>query len=287
MALWAVQSLAMFERHLAQIPGRQRLSVLIGMILLSLVLTQFIELPTRTLAVSVFGSPLGVDLSSEWLMAVLLAGLACTGTDALVRTHPHARQVGLSHTFVYWALPGFLGLVTAQLLALAPTRAIWIAGLVGTGLLFAVVLTAEYTTIDPLAPAYSQARLLLNTIAYAVAFALFVIVYETRSRSLITVTATLMISFALALDLLWNSSANAGRTATLAGAVALIMGECNWAMNYWQISSWSGGIVLLLIFYVMTGIATLHLQGRLNRRVLIEFAVVAIVGLLVLLVYHP
>ena len=277
----------MFERHLTQIPGRQRLSVLIGMILLSLVLTQFIELPTRTLAVSVFGSPLGVDLSSEWLMAVLLAGLACTGTDALVRTHPHARQVGLSYTFVYWALPGLLGLVTAQLLALAPTRTIWIAGLVGTGLLFAVVLTAEYTTIDPLAPAYSQARLLLNTIAYAVAFALFVIVYETRSRSLITVTATLMISFALALDLLWSSSAKAGRTATLAGAVALIMGECNWAMNYWQISSWSGGIVLLLIFYVMTGIATLHLQGRLNRHVLIEFAVVAIVGLLVLLVCHP
>jgi len=287
MVLRAVQSLAMFERHLAQIPGRQRLSILIGFLLLSLVLTQFIELPTRKLAVSVFGSPLGIDLSSEWLMAVLLAGLACTGTDALVRTHPHAHRVSLSYTFVYWALPGLLGLVTARLLALAPTRAIWVTGLVGTGLLFAVVLTAEYTSVDPLAPAYSEARLLLNTIAYAVAFALFVIVHETRSRSLITVTATLIISFALALDLLWSSSANAGRTATLAGAVALILGECSWAMNYWQISSWSGGIVLLLIFYVMTGIAAQHLQGRLRRHVLVEYAIVAIAGTAVLIVFHP
>jgi hypothetical protein len=58
-------------------------------------------------------------------------------------------------------------------------------------------------------------------------------------------------------------------------------------MNYWQISSWSGGIVLLLIFYVMTGIAAQHLQGRLNRHVLIEFAIVAIVGTAVLMVFHP
>ena len=75
------------------IPGRQRLSVFIGLILLCLVLTQFIELPTRTLAVTVFGSPLGVDLDAGWLMAILLASLVCTGTDALVRTHPRAQEV--------------------------------------------------------------------------------------------------------------------------------------------------------------------------------------------------
>jgi hypothetical protein len=58
-------------------------------------------------------------------------------------------------------------------------------------------------------------------------------------------------------------------------------------MNYWQTSTWSGGIILMLIFYVMTGIASQHLQGKLSRRVLVEFLIVAMAGLAVLMVYHP
>jgi hypothetical protein len=222
-------------------------------------------------------------------MAILLASLACTGTDALVRTHPRAREVSLRHTFVYWIQPGLLGLATARLLALAPTRLLWAAGLIATGLLFVGVLVAEYTTVDPLAPAYSQARLLLNVIAYALAFALFVIVYQTRGRSLITATAMLVISFTLALDLLWSASTvrGAGHTTMLAATVGMIVGECSWAMNYWQISEWSGGMLLLLIFYMMTGIASQHLQGRLSRYVLIEFVIVAVMGIAVLLIFHP
>lgn len=276
-----------FIRHRNFIPGRQRLSVLIGLILLSLVLTQLVELPTRTFAVSVFGSPLGVDLSSQWLMAILLAGLACTGTDLLVRAHPNARQESLSLTVVYWVLPGLLGLAAAQLLAQAPTRQIWAAGLAATGLVFGIVITAEYTIVDPLAPAYPQARLLLNTVAYALAFTLFVLLYQTRARSLVTVSAMLIISFALALDLLWNVNVPANRKALLAGIVGLIMGECSWAMNYWPASAWSSGILLLLIFYVTTGIAHQHLQARLSRSVLVEFAVVIVVGLGILIAFHP
>lgn len=276
-----------FDRHPTLIPGRQHLSVLVGIVLLSIVLTQFIELPTRPVGISVLGSPLGFELSSDWLMAALLAGLACTGTDAIVRTHPRAREVSLQHTFVYWVQPGLVGLVAARLLAQAPTRAIWAAGLVATGVLIVIVLIAEYTTVDRLAPSYSQARLLLNTLAYVLAFALFVIVYQSHGRSLITATTTLVFSFALALDVLWGAGAEPGRTTALAAAVGLVLGQCDWAMNYWQISAWSGGMLLLLVFYVMTGVATQHLQGRLTRQVLIEFAIVAIGGMAVVFTLRP
>ena len=279
--------LRMFEKHPTLVPGRQRLSVFIGLILLCLVLTQFVELPTRTFAVNVFGSELGFDLSTDWLMAILLASLICTGTDALVRTHPRAHELELRFTFVYWILPGLMGLATARLLSDAPTRPIWAAGLAATALLFVVVLIAEYTTVDRLAPVYSQARLFLNVIAYVLAFVLFILVYQTRGRSLITATAILVVSFALALDLLWGAEAEPGHKAMLATVVGMILGESSWAMNYWQISTWSGGIVLMLIFYVMTGLASQHLHSKLSRRVLIEFIVVAAVGIAVLLVFHP
>jgi hypothetical protein len=73
----------------------------------------------------------------------------------------------------------------------------------------------------------------------------------------------------------------------LASVVGLVVGESSWAMNYWQISTWSAGIVLMLIFYVMTGLASQHLQGKLSRRVLVEFLIVSVVGLGVLMVFHP
>ena len=277
----------MFDRHPTLIPGRQHLSVLVGLVLLSLVLTQFIDLPTRTVGISALGSPLGFEISSGWLMAALLAGLACTGTDAIVRTHPRAREVSLRHTFVYWIQPGLVGLAAARLLSLSPTRAIWLAGLAATGLIFVIVLIAEYTTVDRLAPSYSQARLLLNAFAYSLAFALYVIVYQSHGRSLITATTVLVSSFALALDLFWGAGAELGRATALAGAVGLVLGQCDWAMNYWRISAWSGGMLLLLIFYVMTGIAAQHVQGRLTRHVLVEFAVVAVSGIAVVLVLRP
>jgi len=277
----------MFERRPTLIPGRQRLSVFIGLILLCLVLTQFIELPTRSLAVTVFGSPLGVDLDAGWLMAVLLASLVCTGTDALVRTHPRAQEVGLQYTFVYWVVPGLLAVATARLLSEPMARSVWVAGLAATGGLFAIVLTAEYTTVDPVAPIYPQARLFLNVIAYTLAFVVFILIYQTRGRSLVTATTMLVTSFALALDLLWYAGAKLGQTFLLAAAVGMVLGEASWAMNYWQLSAWSAGLLLMLVFYVMTGIASQHLQGRLSRQVLFEFLVVAVVGIAVLMVFHP
>jgi hypothetical protein len=277
----------MFEKHPTLIPGRQRLSLFIGLILLSLVLKQFVELPTRTLTVTVLGSPLGFDLDAGWLMAVLLASLVCTGTDALVRTHPRAHEVSLRYTFVYWILPGLMGLAAARLLSEPVTRLVWVAGLAATGALLAIVLTAEYTTVDAVAPVYPQARLFLNVVAYTLAFVLFILVYQTRGRSLITATGMLVISFALALDLLWHAGAKLGQTFLLAAAVGLVMGEASWAMNYWQVSAWSGGMLLMLIFYVMTGMASQHLQGKLSRQVLFEFFLVAVVGTVVLMAFRP
>ena len=277
----------MFEKHPTLIPARQRLSVFIGLILLSLVLTQFVELPTRALAVTVFGSPLGIELDAGWLMAVLLASLVCTGADALVRTHPRVHEVSLRYTFVYWILPGLMGLAAARLLSEPVARPVWVAGLAATGALFAVVLTAEYTTVDPVAPVYPQARLFLNVIAYTLAFVLFILIYQTRGRSLMTATAMLVISFALSLDLLWHAGAKLSQTFLLSTAVGLVLGESSWAMNYWQVSAWSAGLLLMLIFYVMTGIASQHIQEKLSRRMLVEFFIVAVVGIVVLMAFRP
>ena len=59
-----------------------------------------------------------------------------------------------------------------------------------------------------------------------------------------------LISAVFSLDLLSVADVPFRRVLPFAGIVGLIVGEATWAMNYWQISAWAGGLLLLLIFSV-------------------------------------
>jgi hypothetical protein len=119
------------------------------------------------------------------------------------------------------------------------------------------------------------------------AFALFVLIYQTRTRSLVTATLTLLTATLLALDLLSVADVPVSRMLPFAGIVGLIIGESTWALNYWQASAWVGGLLLLLIFYTVINIAHQHLLERLSSSTLIEFAAVTVVVLLVVVLRGP
>jgi hypothetical protein len=220
-------------------------------------------------------------------MAVLLVGIVCAGTDSIVRSHPAARRIEARYSFVTWALPALTVLLAAVLLPQAPTRLYQMASFVVTGLVLTLVISAEYFTVDSAGRRYLAARLSLNAWAYLVALASFILIYSPKARSLISATGITLISTLLALEFLRSAGRGFGRTALYAAIAGLCTGEIVWAMNYWRISGVTGGLILLLGFYVFTGLANQQLQGRLTRRVLLEYGVVALVGLIVLLRFGP
>jgi hypothetical protein len=57
------------------------------------------------------------------------------------------------------------------------------------------------------------------------------------------------------------------------------MGETIWAINYWNITPFSGAVLLLLTFYVLTGIIQQFLWGHWRWRILVEFALVILAAL--------
>ncbi|MDA8187647.1 MAG: hypothetical protein M0T85_05865, partial [Dehalococcoidales bacterium] len=61
--------------------------------------------------------------------------------------------------------------------------------------------------------------------------------------------------------------------------IGVILGQVTWALNYWVISGLVGGLFLLVVFYVLSGIAQNHLLGKLSARLAVEFGVVALAGL--------
>jgi hypothetical protein len=65
------------------------------------------------------------------------------------------------------------------------------------------------------------------------------------------------------------------------------MGQCTWALNLWRVPALTAGLWLLLLFYLFSGLAQQYLLGRLTRRALTEFAVIAVFGIFVILRFAP
>jgi hypothetical protein len=285
--------------------NRERLSVLVGLIVLSLSLLPLIESPATTdVGTSFLGTPLRLEFSATTFVSLLAVALTCAGVDTLMRAHPRVRRGEVSHTFQYWIIPALTVVVAAQILSNVSTlllaicrrfyceaqilsnvseARIWIIGLALTAAMLWAVVAAEYATIDPDGPTAGRARLFLNALAYVLAVLLFGLVWITRARSLISATVTLLAAASLAFDLLWATRAASGRVLLLALSVGLILAQSNWAINYWRTDVFTAAVSQLLVFYALVGLANQYLIDRLNRRVLIEFAVVMLIALILLL----
>jgi hypothetical protein len=266
---------------------RERASVVATLVVLGLILATFLHFPIRSYDLRVLGSPLTVNITQTALMAALLVGITCAGTDAIIRSHPTARRIEARYSFVTWTLPALTVLLAAVLLPQAPTQLYQMAGYVLTGLILILAISAEYYTIDPTDRRYLVARLGLNAWAYLLSLVLFVLIYSAKARSLVSATGVAVVGTLLALEFLRSAGRGFNRTALYALIAGLSTGEIIWAMNYWRVSGVTGGLILLLGFYVATGLANQQLQGRLTRRVLVEYAIVALLGLVVLLRLGP
>ncbi len=266
-----------------------KLSAVVSVILLCLALSLMVVLPTEAFSFAILGSTLTVPLSQNWLAAGLLASMACVGTASIMRLHPLSQEGKLPRTFVFWILPGLAMLLVTILLPQAPDRIYTLGGLVVMGILLLLIITAEYRTVDTSAPGYKTARLGLNFIAYLMALVLFALINGSKAPGLLMATAALVGSGLLALDLLHGAQQGLRQTSLYALIVGLVMGEIVWTLSYSKMNSLTARdtlpILLLLIFYLITGLARQGLLKLLSRRILVEFAVVALIGLALLLRY--
>ncbi|RLC96199.1 MAG: hypothetical protein DRI77_08930 [Chloroflexi bacterium] len=246
-------------------------------------LFRFIELPEHIWKLQPLGSPLEIHVTGAWLLIALTVGLVCTGTNLILHDHPHLGEHFRKPIYISWILPGVVTGLFAYVLASASAWSVWVATLLLAGVGISLVVSAEYSAVSPDDPGYPTARLTLNMLAYLLAFTLFTIIYHTRTRSLVTATLMLLTAMILALDLLSAADVPMRRVFPFAGAVSIIVGESTWAVNYWQINAWTGGLFLLLIFYVAINVAHQYLLERLRLSILIEFAVVVAIVLTIIL----
>jgi Protein of unknown function (DUF5656) len=265
------------------VPDRDRLSVLTAIILLAFALARTVELPTQAMRTMLFGSSIGLDLNGPFVLLVLVAVLISAGADSLMRSHPALREASLGRRMMHWILPGGAALGLGLLLNRLPPGVGWWAGLAFTAVFLVLVLVAEYIVVAPDDASFYWAALGLTVLAYGVALAFFGLLRASGGRAAITATAAALVSALVALRLLLLAGATGRESLPYAGAIGLCLGECTWAMGYWPAGPLGTGLMLLVVFYTCTGLAQQHLVGALSRRMLLEFGVVAVVGLVAVL----
>lgn len=258
-------------------------------ILLCLVLTGIVMLslgvyPGRYVEFDVLGSPLGIRLNGQWVIAGLLFAMVAAGMHRLVRDLSGRPHIAPWYSATFWILPGLVTLAAAgsvprQFGDTGP----WLGSLIFMGCLLAIVVVAECGTVRLDAPHYRTARLGLNIANYSTALALYVSIHAFQVRSLLSATAVILVTFPLALDLLRGTEEQLKTTWLYAAIIALVAGEVTWAINALGLRALFGGALILLTFYTLTGLTQQYLADRLTRSVALEFATIAMVAIAMIL----
>jgi len=255
----------------------QRTGILVSLLLLGLALACFMRLPTNIVSFVGFGSPTTLYISTSWIMGGILLLLTTTGVYSLV----HSEEEGSSplYSLAFAGLPSVVMLMALFFLRLLAHRLFFVLGLGSAGLLLALIFVGQYhAKRDSL-----WARWGLELVVYGAAVFFYILIYGLRARSLLSATGISLISGGLALELL-RGEGRTGRTWLYALVVGLIMGEVVWVLNYWGISALAGGSLLLLALYLFTGLARRWLEGVIDRRVVVEFALIAALGVAFLII---
>lgn len=261
-------------------PNQDRLSVITAVILLAYTLTRFVDIPTREISATLFGSSIGFELNGQIIILAIVAALISTGSDTLIRSHPKSETTA-GGTVPHWILPGASALGLGLLLNLEPLGPVWWIGLGISALFLVLVLVAEYTVVEPNDRAYQAAAFGLTALTYIIALALFSWLRYTSTRAALSGTATAFLAALLSLRLLLLSGLSFLRGSVYASVVGLVVGETMWALNYWRVTPVSAGLLLLVQFYILHGLVQQHLIGGITRRMIIEFAVVGLIGVVI------
>ncbi len=250
-----------------------RVSVVAALLALTPILLTLVALPTRRLQLQALGAPLFITLNAETLLLLCLPVLAVVGADWTLRAHPLVRAGEVQALFPFWIAPGLSAFWVALALGQAQSWALWIATLFFGTLLISALTLAEYYTLSPQPNQHTLARNVVLFANYLIAFASFTLIYGIRERSLVSATATLLVALAIAVDLLVSQRIPAKRAVVYALTTAWAVGQSTWAMNYWNISDLSAGLMLLGIFHFAVGLSRLVLTDSISRRAVLTHAV--------------
>jgi Protein of unknown function (DUF5656) len=142
---------------------------------------------------------------------------------------------------------------------------------------------AALLRLDSHPPRTGLLYIAVRIVVCILALALFVLIFGTKQRGLFIAPPVALVGAAGTWYLLGDTTVDQRRRLSLAAGVGLVLAQLTWAVGYWNVAALVGGAVLWLGFYVLSGVAEHGANLDLDRRIALEYAVVALVGALFIL----
>jgi hypothetical protein len=138
--------------------------------------------------------------------------------------------------------------------------------------------------LEPHPPRTGVAYVTTRVVVYVVALIVIGVIYGTKERGLFIAPPVGLLGAAGTWYLLGDTPVDARRRLILAAGVGLLLAELTWAFGYWNVAALVGGAALWLGFYVLSGVVEHGASLTLDSRVAGEYALVAAIGSLIILV---
>lgn len=202
-----------------------------------------------------------------------------------------AEDLGGIKFFTILALPVFYFgsyIALTKVLVLSPVG-IFAAGFaLGTSFYFLLLTQNIYNIAAFRSIGLVRAAAVSGTLFTTVsAFLAYGAVWVQGSPFWILAPAVFLISFILTLLAIWSTHLEEKFNLSdvkVALLLSLILAQIGLALSFWPILPLIGALVLAISLYVVLGLTQLELQQRLNRRVVTEYLLIAVVVLVLILV---
>lgn len=271
---------------------RDRLSVVSAALLLTVAFSRLIDVPVRQYQLPVLGSPLGLTLSGSTLLLLLAAGLGATGMQSLLQGYLGTGRPRRAAA-IYWILPAVLGAASVSWMGSLDDLGDWTLAMLCVLVLVPLTFAWEYeaATAGPAVPEdegrspFVSWRLL--ALVLLVALISFYTLYDARLRLLAGGPLLFGLSTLLTARLFWDEAHPLHPAFTYAALTGFLLVQLYWLLSQLPLSPLRGGMLLLLGFYLITGLLPPLQRGGWGPRLAREYALVGLLGLALILLLTP
>lgn len=224
----------------------------------------------------------------DWLIgavAVVISGIGAQYADRMAHKGDRIGGLGRSPDAfpTAWIVPAVATSAAVMLVATYHSAPMMVVGPLVAFLGNAGALFARDLLDDTADPTRRTAVAIHSVVVHAVAFIAFSAIYLNKLPTAPFVALVALVAGLLILETLERGFAPRVQRILYAVLGAFVLGQAAIALNWWQTSGWTGGAVLLTVFYLASGVLLAATQRqRMRGRDAIEFGLVSAVAFVIL-----
>lgn len=229
--------------------------------------------------VAIAGLAAYLDLRPQqpWILWLTLA-LVALATDGLVRSHGRWQDDGVFASLIYLFLPALAVLAAGLFIDDAVDGYARLICAVVAGVAAALVAYGEYQTVDYGSRLYGSMRLLLAVATYLTAFAIYTVIFSRDLDLPLAAFCVGITSLGLSMELLRESRMLVPSSLLVGLAIGISMAEFRLALYFFPLDGLLAGALLIIGFYLATGLVHHLLDHDLELATTAEYLLVAAVG---------